>query len=121
MRRHLVWYITVNVSEEYTASIFGVDMLEMETVHSSKTLITIYRTTRRHMPNDSNLHSGQSENQFSVISMARLSIYRWVSLPHKSKRCKLDRKNCENMFCKSVCVLSAYPLWHGPLSASLSI
>jgi hypothetical protein len=82
MWHHLFWYITVNVSEVSTASIFGVDTLEMKTAHSSQTLITIYRTTRRRIPNDSNLRSGSRENLFNVISMARFSLYRWVSVPH---------------------------------------
>jgi hypothetical protein len=54
---HIVWYTRTytNVSEEYAASIFRVKETMTEEAGSSDMLVHTYQTTRRHIPQASNL------------------------------------------------------------------
>jgi hypothetical protein len=55
LQRHIFWQIVTGVSDEPAITIFRV------------TLVTIWRTTRRHIPEDSNLHSHLANPNLSFI------------------------------------------------------
>jgi hypothetical protein len=57
--------MVINVSEEHTASIFNVEVptLKIKATHISKTLGTIYQTTRSHDTETNNIHLHCRENK----------------------------------------------------------
>jgi hypothetical protein len=60
MLHHAVWQIVTNILEEHTTSTLCNE--KMDAVCSSETLVMIYETTRRHIPEDSDLHSYCCQN-----------------------------------------------------------
>jgi hypothetical protein len=57
-----------DVSEELTASIFKtMSVLRMQAVSCSETSVSVYETTRRNIPEGSQLHSRRHENLKSHI------------------------------------------------------
>jgi hypothetical protein len=59
MLRRVVWYKLTEISEVLTASIVA---LMMETVSTSGASVSFYQTTRRNIPEDSNLHTRRRED-----------------------------------------------------------
>jgi hypothetical protein len=59
MLRRSVWQRFTDVSEVLTASIIA---LTMEAASTSDTSVNFYKTERRNIPEDSNLHNRRREN-----------------------------------------------------------
>jgi hypothetical protein len=65
MWRNVVWEIPTNVSEEHDLPSFhsrGVSILKIKAEYSSKTLVNVSHATRRHVPEDNNVHSHRNQN-----------------------------------------------------------
>jgi hypothetical protein len=78
-----------DVSEVYTASIFGVIALLMEAVHTSETSVSFYRTTGDNMPEGCHLHTHCHENlKCHNNYTVELSLFR-VSLIYTTNACKV--------------------------------
>jgi hypothetical protein len=72
MLRRAVWYKFTDVSELLNASSI---MTMMEAVSTSETSVNFYPTTRRKIPEDSQLHTRRRENLKSHQFIARSPLF----------------------------------------------